>query len=458
MTAPALPLPPLVPGHWLTGSFAGIRAAPYAFIAEAAERHGGIARFRVFHKTSVAISDVDLIDEVLVRSAPRFPKGSLYRNLELLIGPGLVTHADETWQQHRRIIQPGFHRKAIAGLVTVINGAMAQRFAAAPGAAGDGRPFDVIREVRAITQQVISEVLLGTPVDALRGARFTENFYAGQRFVAQKNWSLVPWPAWVPTAANRGLRRIHDDLRAFLSERVEARLAAGVGQTGDMLDLLLLAHGADGGAVFSRDDVLGEMSTLFSAGYDTTSAALAWTLWFLATHPAVQDRLHGELQTVLAGRAPGWDDIERLVYTEQVLNEAMRLHPPIHSLSRTNPASVTLGGYTIPAGTNLMLSIYGVHRSPRYWPEPEKFDPDRFAPDAAARRHPKAFMPFSVGKRRCIGAGFAMAEAVLVLANLVRRFRFRLAVAGQTVKPVVGPTNYPEPFQLALDPRPASAA
>ncbi len=443
-------LPPAVPKHWLWGNARELIRGGYSFLAGAAEAHGGIARFHVMRKPAIVLTDVDLIEQVLVKNATAFPKSAIYRNLERLLGAGLVTHEGDTWQQHRRVIQPGFHRQAIGQLVNVVNDAMAARFDAKTAASA--APIDVVAEMRAVTQQVISEVLLGTPVDAWRGAKFTENFYEGQRLLARRNWGPVRWPDWMPTPVNRGIRRIHDEIQSFLDERIDARLAAGVGQRGDMLDLLLLGQ-QDPASPLSRDDVLGEMSTLFSAGYDTTSSALAWAMYFLATHPETQARLHAELDAAIGERAPTWEDLDALEYTGRVLDETMRLHPPIHSLSREAREAVELGGYTIPAGMNVMISIYGVQRSLRYWPDAETFDPERFANGSPRAGHPKAFMPFSIGRRRCIGANFAMTESKLVLANLGRRFSWRLADASQDVRALPGLTHYPATFHVRLEPR-----
>lgn len=455
---PSEPFPPRVPARGLRGNLPELLAAPHLFMAEAAERHGGIAAFRLFHKTVVVVSDAALIKQALVTDAARYAKGRHYQNLEMLIGRGLVSLPDGPWQEHRHVIQPAFHRKALAHLAGVVGAAVARRLAPWNHPVEGDRPFSVVPEMRAVSEQVISEVLLGTPVEEMRSAGIAERYEEGLRYLMVKNWSLVPWPAFVPTRANRVIAARRRELFAFLERRMDARLAVGVGNQGDLLDLLLLAHvaPAEGHAPFTREDVVGEMGTLYSAGYERTAATLSWALYFLARFPEIQARLHEEATRVLGDRPLAWDDVPALTYAGQVVNETLRLRPAIHSIARVAQATVTLGAYRIPAGTTVIMSFYGLHRSPRYWADPETFDPDRFAAGADPHWPRHAFMPFSIGQHRCIGANLAVAEAVLVLAELTRRFALILPPGLGEVHPVTGMTHYPKPFHLHVTRRTAT--
>jgi cytochrome P450 len=447
-----------VPARGLRGNLHELLAAPHDFMAGIAERHGGVAAFRIFHKVIVVVSDAALIQQALVTDAASYAKGRQYRNLEMLIGRGLVSLPDAPWQEHRRVIQPGFHRTAMTHLAGVVSAAVDRRLAPWNDPADADRPFPVVPEMRAISEQVISEVLLGTPVEKMLGARIAERYEEGLRHLVSKHWSLVPWPAFVPTRANRVIAARRRQMFAFLGQRVDARLADGVGIHGDLLDLLLLAHVSpgDGHAPFTREDIVGEMSTLYSAGYETTAAALSWALYFLAKFPEVQARLHEEAARVLGDRPPAWDDIPSLVYAGQVVNETLRLRPAIHTIARNTTTGVMLGAYRIPAGTTVMISFYGMHRSPRYWADAATFNPDRFAAAADPPWPRHAFMPFSIGQHRCIGANLAMAEAVLVLAELARRFAFALPSGLVEVRALAGLTHYPRPFHLNVKKRTAA--
>ena len=447
-------LPARVPARGLSGNLRELLAAPYAFLADAAERHDGIASFRVFHRTFVVVSDARLIEQALVTDAALFVKGRQYKNVQMLIGRGLVTLPDGPWQEHRRVIQPGFHRKALTHLAGVVTSAVERRLAEWREG-GSGRPFPVVTGMRAISEQVISEVLLGTPVEEMISARVSALFEDAFRALAVRNWSPVSLPAFVPTRGTRMIAAKRRALYAFLETRMEARLAEGVGTHGDVLDMLLLAHidPGDRQPAFSREDVIGEMSTLYLAGYETTAATLSWALYFLARYPDVQSRLHEEVRRVLGKRPPSWDDIPALVYTGQVISETLRLRPAIHTIARVATRTTSLGGYRIPAGTTVMFSFYGLHRSPRYWPAPATFDPDRFDP-AVGRSWPKlAYMPFSIGQHRCIGANLAIAEATLALAEMARRVELHLPPGMAELQPVNGLTHFPKPFELLLTPR-----
>jgi len=215
-------------------------------------------------------------------------------------------------------------------------------------------------------------------------------------------------------------------------------------ETGDdLLALLLAARDEDTGTGLSDRLLRDEIMTIFLAGHETTANALAFTWYLLATHPEVDARLHAEIERILGGRAPTQADVAQLRYTRMVLEETMRLYPPAYSLSRTAIGADVIGGVTVPAGSIVVIYPYVTHRNPALWPDPERFDPDRFNPDRAAGRHRFAYLPFGGGPRICIGQGFAMTEAIIVIASIAQRYRFSLA-PGHTVQPIGALTLRPK--------------
>jgi cytochrome P450 len=243
---------------------------------------------------------------------------------------------------------------------------------------------------------------------------------------------VYPWPRWLPTPGNRRLLRA----AACLDEIIYRFIAQGrQGGTDrhDLLSLLLHARDEEGGRMTDQQ-VRDEAMTLFLAGHETTALALTWTGYLLAQHPEAHDRLLDELRAVLGGRAPSAADLPRLAFTEQVVLESMRLYPPVYAFGREALADCEVMGYAVPAKTTVFMSQWAMHRDPRWFPDPEKFDPARWAGGLAARLPKFAYFPFGGGPRVCIGNTFAMVEAVLVLATLARRFRFEL-VPGQEVVP-----------------------
>jgi cytochrome P450 len=253
-------------------------------------------------------------------------------------------------------------------------------------------------------------------------------------------WMTLPVARSLPTRGNRRARRAKQELDAVVQRIIAARRAqAGGGD--DLLSMLLEARDEEGGM---SDRQLGdEVMTMLLAGHETTANALAWTFHLLSRHPSAAERLRAELEEVLGGRAPTVADLSRLTYCRMVIEESMRLYPPVWTFSRTPREPDTIQGYDVPAGAVVILSPWITHRHPDVWEDPERFDPERFTPDRVARRPRFAYIPFAAGPRQCIGSGFAMNEAQLVLATLAQRFR----VEPLSDRPVV-----PEPL-VTLRPR-----
>ncbi|MDP3767798.1 MAG: cytochrome P450, partial [Dehalococcoidia bacterium] len=236
-----------------------------------------------------------------------------------------------------------------------------------------------------------------------------------------------------PTPTNLRFRRAMRTLDDIVYGMIEARRNNGADKD-DLLSMLLEARDEETGEGMSDKQLRDEVFTMFTAGHETTAAALAWTWYLLSQHPEAEGRLHNELGSVLSGRTPGLDDLQRLPYTRMVIEETLRLYPPVWSIGRMALREDTVLGYRIPAKGQVLLSSYVTHRHPEFWDEPERFDPERFAPERAASRPRYAYFPFGGGPRQCIGNEFAMMEAQLALATLAQRYRLRL-VPGQVVEP-----------------------
>lgn len=432
------------------GSRRALLANPSAFYADVAWQHGGLARFRVFHRTFYAVAHPDLVHHILVARQEVYAKGPSYRNAAQVLGDGLITLEGEDWAADRAVIQPGLHKRAVAGIVPVINRACDEAFRA-----WDADPegyHAVVPPVRMIGLRVIAETLLGTSLEAMQRAQMSERVMEATRLLTRKNWSPFPLSERWPTPLNRRLRRTRQYMLGVLEQQVTRRLAHGLGEHGDLLDLLLLSHRSGEGPRISRARVLSEMLTLLIAGYDTTSSSVAWAVYYLTQHPDLQAQLHAEADAVLGERAPTWEDLPRLAFTERVFNEALRLNPPVHTLSRTNTQPDTLGGAAVPAGAVLFVSLYGANRSPEHWEAPALFQPARFEPQRGRRYDPRAFVPFGAGPRRCLGALFATVEAKVILARIAQRYRFELQ-RGRQVRSAASSAQYPQDVVVRFSPR-----
>lgn len=244
--------------------------------------------------------------------------------------------------------------------------------------------------------------------------------------------SAVQIPDWVPTARNRRERRSLAKLDVMLQEMIRTRRESS-SDGGDLLSSLLSAVDADDGTRMSDRQLRDEMMTLFLAGHETTANALTWTWYLLSQHPEVEARLLDETRNVLRGRTPTASDLPSLPYSDMVVREAMRLYPPAPGFAREPIEDVNIGGYVVPKGSLITVSTYALHRDPRFFPDPESFDPERFAPGWEERVPRYAYLPFGGGPRACIGSGFAMMEARLVLSTVAQRFQLRLEPNQQVV-------------------------
>jgi cytochrome P450 len=246
--------------------------------------------------------------------------------------------------------------------------------------------------------------------------------------------SVLRIPPWVPTPRNLREKRSLAELDATIQSLIRTRRASPEGRD-DLLSVLLAATDAESSAGMSDRQLRDEMTTLFLAGHETTATGLTWTWYLLSRHPEVAERLTGELDRVLAGRAPLANDLPNLPYTEMVVREAMRLYPPAPGFAREPIEAVTIGGYDVPKGSLIVVNTYVLHRDARFFADPERFDPERFAPGFEERIQRYAYLPFGGGPRICIGNSFAMMEARLILATMAQYYRLSLD-PDEPVRPV----------------------
>ncbi len=447
MTVSTKQLVPFHKGRPIFGSYFELLQQPNRFYSEVAWAHGGMARFRIFQKTLYSVAHPEYIYHILVGNQNNYPKGDIYINAEMVLGKGMITVRDlEKWKVKRNAVAPLFHKKAISRLIPVINNAVNERVAHMQD---KGNGTEVTHEMKLITQRVISEVVFGKAIDPSISEAFSGIISMSGQLITRKNWSLINFPPNWPTPLNRKINRFRKTLTDMLVNMIQERQREGIGKNGDVLDLLFMTYGEDPEGILAiSDDVL----TLYAAGYDTTSSTLSWALYHLAQHPEYQVQLQKEADEVLGGKEPDWEDIERLKFAGQCFSESMRLHTAVHTISRTCQADDTIGGYFIPAGAVMMVSLHGLHRSPDDWPNAETFYPERFAEDAIPPVNKRAFAPFSSGKRSCIGAQLANVEGKLMLANIAHRFNIRM-VPGHDPVTSKGALNFPVNLRLSFSPR-----
>jgi cytochrome P450 len=386
---------------------------------------------RILFLHSFLVNKPEYIEQVLLTNHANYRKSHFQRNLlGPLLGEGLLTSEGDFWRRQRRIAAPAFHSRRISAFVATMQ-ACSEALLARWGARS-GEPFDVAADMMALTLDIIARTMFSAEVAGEVAAirRLTD-------IVVNLRPSLLDlfgFPQWIPRLHSRRYRAAIAAFEALVA-RFLAERRSGQGARDDLLSLLLAARDAETGEGMSDRQLRDEILTIFLAGHETTANALAWTWYLLARHPRAEARLHDELDRVLGGRPPSFADLAELKWSRMVVEEAMRLYPPAHTIVRTALGEDRLGGLRVPPGASITISTYALHRNPNLWPDPERFDPERFAPAAVAARHRFAYLPFGGGPRICIGNGFAMAEAQVILAAIAQRYRLRLA-GGHPVEPI----------------------
>jgi cytochrome P450 len=386
--------------------------------------------YRVPGKTPLYVcKHPEQIYEILVERAADFDKGhSAFERLSQVLGSGLLTSDGDRWRRHRRMMQPAFQRARLVGYTR----AMAEESELLEARLGEGELIDMGDAMMTLTLAIVSRTLFSHDV-AKESGSVSAAMTAFQDSITRPD----VLPRWVPDPGRKRIQRAVRDLDqiiyGLIGERRREREANPTKERDDLLERLMAAEDEEGdGARLTETEIRDELVTLFLAGHETTAQTLTWTWYLLSQHPEIQKRLHAELDSVLGGRTPTYDDLEGLPYTDQVVSEALRLYPPVYLIARRAIADTKIGGYDIEKNAELALWVYLTQRDARWFERPEQFRPERFRTEARASIPRGAYLPFGLGPRTCIGKTFALIEARIILATLAQRFRFELA-SGQRI-------------------------
>ena len=389
-------------------------------------------------------TSADLIHEVMVAQARHFEKGRLFDRVRDIFGDGLATAAGDIHRKHRRLIQPMFHRNNIAAYGEIMSDqtrALVASWKPGDTIAADHEMSELA--IAILTHTLFASSAIGQPaMEEIR--RNMPIILSGllKRAVAPKILDHLPIPANRKfDASSQRLRRLFDDL-------ITQGRQAGPSDQIDLLSLLLAARYEDGQAL-SNAEIRDELFTINFAGTETVAGTLAWCLHEIATHPDVEQALLDEINAVVGDRAVTVTDVPQLTYTGRVIDEAIRLHSTTLLMRRTTEP-IELGGYAIPAGTEVAFSLYALHQDPRYYPNPQRFDPDRWLPYNKIPR--EAYAPFGGGNRKCIGDTFAITEITIALATIYSHCRLRPA-PNHTVREIPAGTPLPNRLPLIIHPR-----
>ncbi len=425
-----LPRPPGPRQEPFLGALRAFRRNPAKFLESVAKEHGDFAYLRLGQQDVYLVSDPEAIKEILVTRQAQFKKSRMLERARILLGDGLLTSEGDFHLRQRRLVQPAFHRDRLAGYAVI----MAECAARLRARWKPAQRFDLAQEMMRLTLAIVGRALFSADVESEAGEIGAALNHVFEMF----EMVLLPFSQWLEKLPLPSMNRFHRGsarLDSTIYRLIAERRASGV-DTGDLLSMLLTARDETGESMDDKQ-VRDEALTLFIAGHETTANALTWAWYLLSQNPEAEARFHAEIDSVLGGRLPGFADLPRLRLTEGVIAEALRLYPPAWAIGRKALQNFSLRGFTIPAGSMILMSPYVLHRDARWFPDPLRFQPERWLEDQSVR--PKfAYFPFGGGVRMCIGERFAWSEAILVLATLAQHWRLRLE-PGQKVdiKPLI---------------------
>ncbi|HSP14407.1 MAG TPA: cytochrome P450 [Thermoanaerobaculia bacterium] len=407
-------VPPGPRPHLILGNLPEFGRDTLGFFSGCTRDYGDVVRVSLGGRPAFILNHPDHFESVLVTNHRNFIKHRwFWRHVRTLFGNGLLVSEGDEWVQQRKLMQPAFHRERISEYGRVMIDFTERMLAQWH----DGQTRDTHLEMMRLTMDIVVRTLFGMEVSGIEASDVAHAFDIAVKQIAVRFTRPFFIPDWVPLPNNVRFRRAIQGL-----DRLMDRIIADRRKTpGDDLLSMLIELGMNDREL--RDQAI----TMFLAGHETTALAMSWTWYLLSQHPDVESKLHGELDDVLGDRPLQPEDAERLPFTRAVVLESMRLYPPAYAFGREAIHDCEIGGYHIPAGSTVFMVPWVVHRDPRWFRDPERFDPSRWDGDFAKSIPPFAYLPFGGGPRRCIGNSFATMEAILLLAQIARRFRLRLA-------------------------------
>jgi cytochrome P450 len=387
-----------------------------------AREFGGIAQFKLLNSTYFLITNPDYVRYILQDNYKNYIRGRSVETGRVLLGNGLPLIDGDFWLHERRLLQPAFHRERIAALASTAGRVIDSFVQNWEHNARSNQPLDLDDEMMRLTLTVIIKSMFSADIDD-KIQSLSHAFNVASIFMLWRSQQMWAPPLSVPVPRNVEYNRAFK----VLNETIYPLIAdARKNPKNDLLAMLLSMRDEETGQGMSDQQARDEVVTIFFAGHETTAAAITWAFYLLSEHPEVEERLRDELEMILNGRGPTFADLPKLTYTQQVINEVLRLYPAAYLFAREAVAKDVIDGYLIPPKTLIFITPFITHRDPKYWPDPETFDPDRFTPEQVASRPRHHYYPFGEGPHVCIGNNFALMEMQLILATALQRFRLRL--------------------------------
>jgi cytochrome P450 len=415
------------PGPPRSATFAMLRQLlgdRLGLMSNAAAGYGDAVLMAIGPKRLYFFNHPDHARYVLAENSANYHKGIGLAQAKRALGDGLLTSEGELWRTQRKAVQPAFQAKRISRQAATIAEESAKLVDRLRGHIGSG-PLNISGEVTDLSLGVLGRSLLDCDLSGFTSLGKDFEHVQDQAMFEMVTLGMVP--TWLPLPKQirfrRGRRNLERVIDTLIAERDATPSAAG----DDALTKLIESTRAEPNTARGQQRMRDELITLLLAGHETTASTLSWALYLIDRHPEVRERLHEEAVRVLGDRRPAYEDLRGLVYTSMVIEESMRLYPPVWMLSRIAQENDVIGGYRIPSGADVLICPYTLHRHPGYWPEPDKFDPERFNPATSHQRPRYAYIPFGAGPRFCVGNHLGMMEAVFTLAMISRELRLTAA-------------------------------
>ena len=406
----------------LLGVMPGMVRDMLGLFTSTAREYGGIAQLKLLNKDYILVTDPAYVKYILQDNYRNYIRGRSVETGRSLLGNGLPLIDGDFWLRERRMLQPAFHRDRLGKLAASITNVISSFLQEWEGKAKNNQALDLDDEMMRLTLTVIIKSMFRAEIDD-KIPSLSHAFNMASKFMLWRSQQIWAPPLSVPVPRNveynRALKILNDTIYPLIAE-------ARKNPKADLLGMMLEMRDADTGEGLSDQQARDEVVTIFFAGHETTAATMAWTFYLLSQHPEVEGRMSEEVKTVLNGRLPTFLDLPKLVYMQQVINEVLRLYPAAYLFAREAVVDDTIDGYPIPANTLIFISPFVTHRDTKYWPDPERFDPDRFTAEQVASRPRQVYFPFGEGPHVCIGNNFALMEMQLILTIVLQRFRFKL--------------------------------
>jgi cytochrome P450 len=412
---------PLTKGLPLVGSLPQLIKNPFGYLKQARENYGDIYNLNLGISKMLIVNHPRQMQHILVDNAQNYRKGgAMWDAVRAMLGNGLVVSEGSFWMRQRRMMNPQFHRQRLAALNDLMVSAITEALDTWEQSA-NGSDFNVASAFSELTMKVITRTLFGTGLSNDEMDRVSKAMNYALSYIIQAI-VLNSLPSWMPAPGKKefeqSIKQIDETVYRIIADSRKDN-----GESNHLMAMLLDMVDDETGEGMTDQQLRDEVTTLFLAGYETTSIALAWAFDFLTHQPDVMEKLQAEVDSAIGDRLPTFADLMKLPYSRMILSETLRIRPAAWQLPRTAVEDDEIDGYPIPAGTTITGLIYMCHYHPDEWDNPEVFDPERFQPDKTEKRHKFAYMPFGAGQRKCIGMDFALMEGQLALAMVAQRYK-----------------------------------